>query len=653
MLVDRVLEPLNDALEAYEVRLKRKQTLEQQGRKYPHAKVETKRLKIFKDLVKTVQAMMNLEPPIPPLETKPKSVGFEIPKAKFVETSTQRNIELKSQKDVQAKTISQETNNLEIQLDDIAVANTIDEQRSQFMKPIPKIGETWPMNYGKLLENSWWNAVLAGTLLVLVCCCLISWRRRRRLPPGPGMGWPVIGHMHLLGALPHKSLHKLSQKYGPIVFLRLGSSPTVVLSSPTLAKQFLHDHDEAFAFRPAMESAKHIFFNHGSGLMQPDNPRWKAIRRLYVQEVLSPKSLLSSKHVRNREIGLLLQEVRNAAAADKPVELRALANGWTANVMASLLFSQRVSDGELSELPAMLKELAELFAQPLIGDFVPYLRWFDPRGLRRRTKLAAKRMDALLQHVLDKRLRQRRAVEAGAQDLLTAFLDFFGEAADDPADEYEYAPVKGAIVEILIASSDTTAATVEWGMRELLRAPKSKIGKLQEEIDAVVEGGQQVEESHLDSLPYLGAVVKETFRLHPPVPLLLPHLARNPIEIAGYCLPKNTRVFSNMWTIGRDESLWEAAQEFKPERFMPGGHASEVGLLGVQSYQPLMPFGRGRRGCPGSNLGIIMVSLFVANLVHSFGWESSMASSPDDEVVGMFNMLAQPFAAKPSNRHSF
>ncbi|KAI5060518.1 hypothetical protein GOP47_0024938 [Adiantum capillus-veneris] len=457
-------------------------------------------------------------------------------------------------------------------------------------------------------ENVWWFATLAGTLLVLVCCWLL-WGRRGRLPPGPALGWPIIGHLHLLGPLPHKSLNKLSQRYGPIVFLRLGSSPTVVLSSPSLAKQFLHDHDEAFAFRPAMESAKHIFFNYGSGLMQPDDPRWKAIRRLYVQEVLSPKSLLASKHVRNDEIGLLLREIRSSAVAGEPVEIRDLANGWTANVMARLIFSQRVSDGQLSELPAILKELAELFAQPLLGDFVPYLRWFDPRRLRKRVKLTAKRMDALLQHIVDKRLLQHGMREAAAPaDLLTAFLDFFGPAAHNPSDAYEYAPVKGAIVEILIASSDTTAATVEWGMREVLRAPRSTMEKLQEEISSVVEAGQQVEESHLESLPYLQAVVKETFRLHPPVPLLLPHLSREPIEIAGYSLPKNTRLFSNTWTIGRDETLWEAAHEFRPERFMPDGHASEVGLVGIQSYQPLMPFGRGRRGCPGSNLGIIMMS---------------------------------------------
>lgn len=174
--------------------------------------------------------------------------------------------------------------------------------------------------------------------------------------------------------------------------------------------------------------------------------------------------------------------------------------------------------------------------------------------------------------------------------------------------------------------------------------------KLQEEINAIVEPGQQVEESHFISLPYLQAVVKETLRLHPPVPLLLPHLAKEPMEIAGFALPSNTRLFVNVWAIGRDESIWEAADEFKPERFLVGGHASEVGLLGGQSYQQLMPFGRGRRGCPGSHLGLTMMSLLVANLVHSFNWQSSVSSIPADEIMGMSNMLAKPFVATPTIR---
>ncbi|KAI5060530.1 hypothetical protein GOP47_0024950 [Adiantum capillus-veneris] len=494
------------------------------------------------------------------------------------------------------------------------------------------------------------NAWNAGAIFLVAA--FLSWRwvmvrrKRRHLPPGPAMALPILGHMHLLGPLPHRSMHKLSQTYGPILFLRLGSSPTVVLSSSSLAKQFLHDHDEAFAFRPGMEFGKLVFYNKGSALMQPDDRRWKVIRRLYVQEVLSPKSILSYKHVRDEEISLLLLEVRSKATAGENVVIRSLANRYIFSVMTCLLFSQRSLEGELSEFPSIFNVLSKLFAQPLIGDFVPYLRWLDPGGLRKKVIVQAGHMNALLQGILDQRLLLRRSSEASPADVLTVFLDSFG-MPDNP----DYDLVKASILEILTGSTDTTTAAVEWAMAELLCAPKSKLAKLQEEISAVVQTGQQVEESHFNSLPYLQAVVKETLRLHPPVPLLLPHLARDPIEIAGFSLPRNTRLFVNVWAIGRDASLWEAAHEFKPERFLVGGHASDVGLFGGQSYQLLLPFGRGRRGCPGSHLAVTMISLVIANLVHGFHWYPSCSSIPEDEVMGMSNMLAKPFSARPTIRY--
>ncbi|MCO5595603.1 hypothetical protein L7F22_049648 [Adiantum nelumboides] len=428
---------------------------------------------------------------------------------------------------------------------------------------------------------------------ILLVVALLSWiwlamagRKRRQLPPGPAMALPILGHMYLLGPLPHISMHTLCQKYGPIVFLRLGSSPTVVLPSPSLVKQFLHDHDDAFAFRPAMEFSKLVFYNKGAALMQPDDPRWRAIRRLYVQEVLSPKSILSYKHVRQEKIGLLLKEIRSKANAGECVEIRSLAYHYIFNVMTSLLFSQRAMGGELSEFRVVFKALSELFGQPLISDFVPYLHWLDPRGLRKRVMLQAERMNAVLQGILDQRLQLRRTNQASPADVLTVFLDSFG-MPDNP----DFDLVKASILELLTGSTDTTTAAVEWAMAELLCAPKSKLAELQEQISAIVQPGQQVEESHINSLPYLQGVVKETLRLHPPVPLLLPHFTRDPIEIAGFSLPRNTRLFVNVWAIGGDESLWEAASEFKPERFLTGGHASGVGLFGGQSYQFLMPFG--------------------------------------------------------------
>lgn len=176
---------------------------------------------------------------------------------------------------------------------------------------------------------------------------------------------------------------------------------------------------------------------------------------------------------------------------------------------------------------------------------------------------------------------------------------------------------------MLIAGTDTSASAVEWALSELIRHPRC-MKKLQKELEQVVGMGRHVEELHLENLDYLDSVVKETLRLHPVVPLLI-HESVEDCTLDGYHVPRGSRLVINVLSIGRDPNAWKDDPEmFKPERFREGN----VDLRG-HDFE-LIPFGSGRRGCPGMQLGLIVVQLLVAQLVHCFDWELPDGMLPSD-----------------------
>lgn len=184
-------------------------------------------------------------------------------------------------------------------------------------------------------------------------------------------------------------------------------------------------------------------------------------------------------------------------------------------------------------------------------------------------------------------------------------------------------------------------------MTELLRSP-DKMSRVRDEIKDVIRQKGQVEESDIPSLPYLQAVVKETFRLHPPAPLLLPRKVESDIEINGYLIPKNAEILTNVWASGRDSDIWINADLFLPERFLTGkfDHTDFKG----KDFE-LIPFGAGRRICPGLPLANRMVHLMLAILVGNFGWKLEQGMKPEeldmDEKFGITVQKAISLKAVP------
>lgn len=204
--------------------------------------------------------------------------------------------------------------------------------------------------------------------------------------------------------------------------------------------------------------------------------------------------------------------------------------------------------------------------------------------------------------------------------------------------------------DLFLGGTDTNSTVVEWAMAELLRNPKA-MAKAQAEMDDVVGPNGVVEESHMSDLPYLQALVKETLRLHPPGPLLAPHKAETNVEVLGFLVPKNAQVLVNAWYIGRDPSIWENAERFEPERFLVG---REIDVKG-RDFE-LLPFGAGRRICPGMSVAMKTVPLILASLLHSFQWKLQKGVLPEDldmdESFGLTLHKTNPLYAVPVKKRA-
>ncbi|GJN31512.1 hypothetical protein PR202_gb19921 [Eleusine coracana subsp. coracana] len=442
-----------------------------------------------------------------------------------------------------------------------------------------------------------------------------------KLPPGPHP-WPVIGNLNLIGPLPHHSIHELSQRYGPLMSLRFGSTPVVVGSSVDTARFFLKEKDLAFIDRPRTAAGRYTTYNYCDMVWAPYGAYWRQGRKLWQVELLNSRRLASLEHVRCEELCGMLKDLHGVRGTD--VVLREHLYMLNVNVISRMVLGKKyvleddcITSGSAITSPEefrwMVDEIFFLNGVLNIGDMIPWLGWLDLQGYVKRMKRLAKMFDRFLEHVLDEHAQRRR--REGEAFVAKDMVDLLLELADDPNLKVPIKRdgVKGHTLELIGGGTDTSAVTIEWAMSELLRNPEV-LAKATGELDRVIGRERLVTEGDILNLPYLQAIVKETMRMHPVTPLLAPRLSRLDASIGGYDIPAGTLVFVNVWAIGRDPKVWESPTEFRPERFI----GSSVDVKG-QDYQ-LLPFGSGRRMCPGISLGLKMVQLTLANLLHAFVW---------------------------------
>ncbi|XP_052134362.1 cytochrome P450 98A1-like isoform X2 [Oryza glaberrima] len=321
----------------------------------------------------------------------------------------------------------------------------------------------------------------------------------------------------------------------------------------------------------------------------------------------------------------------------KPMVMRKHLSMVAFNNITRLTFGKRFIDaaGELdeqgSELKAIVNNGIKIGASLTIAEHIRVLRWLNPVDEELYNAHSARR-DRFTRRIMDEHAREleRHGAKQHFVDALFTLRDKY-DLSDDT--------VIGLLWDMITAGTDTTVITVEWAMAELVRNPRVQM-KAQEELDRVIGHGRVMLEADIPNLPYLQAVVKESFRLHPPTPLMLPHKASTSVKIAGYDVPKDASVVVNVWAVARDPGVWDNPLEYRPERFLE----ESIDIKG--SDYRVLPFGAGRRVCPGAQLGISLVASMIGHLLHQFTWALPDGTRPEDldmmESPGLVTFMATP-----------
>ncbi|CAK9882913.1 unnamed protein product [Sphagnum jensenii] len=489
-------------------------------------------------------------------------------------------------------------------------------------------------------------ALLLYTQNIAVISTIRSYHIKWKRAPGPFPIWPLLGNLPLLHKLPHQVLYNLSKTYGDIMELKLGSICTIVISSPQMAIEVLKTHDQVFASRP-LPIAAHSFSYGGLNVgWAPQGDYWRHLRKLKVSKFLS--KLDASKNVRDEEISFLVHSIFEDCKDGKPTNMRTRLCNTSMNVMTRLSFGKRyfgegLSNEKNEEFQNIIMEQLVILGAFNISDFVPLVKSFDLQGFIPKLKQLRSKIDEFFDEIIQNRLKEKHSNDIKDYlDVMLSIPETYG-LGDRLGDNV----IKAEFNENLAAGTDTSAITTEWALAELLKHPKF-MKKIQDELDDVVGHDRVVNESDLPQLKYLQAVVKETFRLHPPTPLLLPRESIKACEINGYHIPPKTRTLVNIWAIHRDSSMYENPFDFNPERFV----GTTVDLKG-NDFQ-LLPFGSGRRMCPGLSIGLTIVQMELARLLHSFTWRLPNGENIQDidmgEVFGLTTPKAIPLDVIATSR---
>uniref|UniRef100_A0ACD5T8K4 Uncharacterized protein n=1 Tax=Avena sativa TaxID=4498 RepID=A0ACD5T8K4_AVESA len=444
----------------------------------------------------------------------------------------------------------------------------------------------------------------------------------RTAPPSPP-ALPVIGNLHQLGSgRYHRTLQALAQSYGPLFLMHLGSMPSLVVSSASMAEAVLRTQDHVFCSRPQPHTARGTLYGCRDIAFSPYGERWRQLRRIAVLHLLSAKRVHSFRALREQEVASFLDRIR-AASCFRPegrVDVTELIVSLTNTVISRAAFGNKLDGMEPRTVLDMMKEVGDLLGTIAVSDVFPRLRWVDwATGLDARVKRTADKLDGILERTLADH--ERRRNDGEPRDLLDDLLTILKQDGDQGF-KLDRIDVKALILDMFLAGTDTTYKTIEWTMAELIKNP-SEMEKVQAQVRGVARAQGRVHKEELGKLSMLHAAIKEALRLHPPMPILTPRETIQDTQLHGYDVQAKTRVMINAWAIGRDTNSWENAEEFRPERFL-GSRA-----IDYSGKDPrFIPFGAGRRGCLGIAFGTQLVELALANMIYHFDWKLPHGQDP-------------------------
>ncbi|KAL0287230.1 UNVERIFIED_CONTAM: cytochrome [Sesamum angustifolium] len=385
--------------------------------------------------------------------------------------------------------------------------------------------------------------------LSLIILVFLTARRRRgkstagrklRHPPRPP-GLPFFGN---LLQYDHSNLHlrlaKLSDKYGPLMSMTLVGKPMIIISSARVAKEALKHNDVAFSSRPSFICARKLTYNHRGIISSPYTEYWREMRKMVVLRLFTLKQVKSFRAVREEEVARMVKEICRRANAQQPVNISETALSLSSSMISRFALGKRYDEeggSEKRRFDRLLKQLQELMLQIFIGDYFPWLGWIDNLcGRVARLEKGFKDLDSFYEELIEEHLSPNRPDSMNG-DILDLLIQL-REDRSSPV-QIDWGHVKGVLMDIFVAGTDTIAATITWAMTVLIKKPQV-LNKVQQEIRSLL--GKKA-------------------------PLSVPRLTTKTSIVDGYKIEPDTTVYVNVWAIGRDPDFWDNPNEFLPERF--------------------------------------------------------------------------------------
>ncbi|KAM4826175.1 cytochrome P450 1A2-like [Thomomys bottae] len=447
-------------------------------------------------------------------------------------------------------------------------------------------------------------------------------------PPGP-WGWPLIGHVLSLGKDPHLSLARLSQQYGDVLEIRLGSTPVVVLSGLDTIRQALVKQGDDFKGRPDLYSFT-LITNGKSMTFNPDcGPVWAARRRL-AQDALKSFSIAADpatmascyleEHASRQAQGLAeaFRKLTAESGCFDPYEHVVRSVG---KVISAICFGKDFpQSGELVSLLTSSQDFTNGASSGNVVDFFPLLRFLPNPSLQKfknfNNKFASFLQKTIQDHYQDF---DKNNVRDVTSSLLKHAEESTASGISIPQEK-----IVNIVNDIFGAGFETITTAISWSLMYLVTRPDVQ-KKIHKELDAVVGRERLPQLSDRPQLPYLEAFILEVFRHSSFVPFTIPHRTIRDTTLNGFFIPKERCIFINQWQVNHDQKTWGDPFEFRPERFLTDGQAT----LNKTLSEKVMLFGLGKRRCIGEIPAKWEMFLYVSTLLHQLEFSLTPGVEPD------------------------
>ncbi|PWA44782.1 cytochrome P450-like protein [Artemisia annua] len=471
--------------------------------------------------------------------------------------------------------------------------------------------------------------------------------KMRNLPPTP---FSPLTLMRYLCRNKHKPLHRtlsqIASQYGPILLLQFGCKRVLLVSSSSAAEELFAKNDLLFADRPKLITGKEFGCNYTSLASAPHDDHWLHLRCVSTLKILPFHRLPGPDGSVANEVKLLLG--RLFCTKKKTVDLKSVFLDLVFDVMMKMFAGKRYAKKKKAADDDQLKDYAIhsfriTTKETDVGYFMPVLKFLGLiRGLERKCNKLQKQGDAAMDSLIEEVRKKIPEFSNGSGEKEEKVIEFLLARQKDEPKGYSDETIRGLLLVLLSAGTTTSASILEWAFSLLLNHPEV-LHKAQSEIDNHVGNDRFLEESDIEHLPYLRCIVKETLRLYPTAPLLVPHESSEDCKVGGYHVPKETMLMVNVWAIQNDPNIWAEPTKFNPERFRK--------MVDERDGFKLMPFGYGRRSCPGKHMAVHVITLALGSLIHCFEWERISEEMVNlTEQTGLALLKEQPLMAKCSPR---